>query len=564
MVTGILLISTFAYHFTRAKEEKLFNYAYRQNTSISIQSILHSRERALDQNLEDNAAWDLMVKFVACPDSNWANSNLVTSRQTLNLDLIQVYNLDFEQVWALYSPDIHPGTNLKISQEKLEKIFHAGTKCHFFEYSNVGLMEIYGSVIVPSLDIKKETKPKGYLFFGKLWDKDLISEIENSSNSVIELNYFLKNNKNIQPVANDLNSHEIEVFLKDYNGKNLVRLDFLSKSFFQADTKWFYLFTLIPLAFAILALILFYGLIRQWISRPVRLIAQSLDHQDPDVLSQISADNPEFHRIARLVEDSFNDKKSLEIEISERKKAEERISKFAEELQEINSGKDKFFSILAHDLKSPFHYLLGYSDLLVNEYSTLSDEDRKKFISIIHSNSQRLYSLLENLLEWSRLQTGRVDFEMEVFDLAREVNQLCETLKAYATQKNISFETNIPEQELIKADRNMIRSSIHNLLTNAIKYTPEGGAVSITIKSLDSSVEISIKDNGIGMTPEEVAKLFRIDVSFSRPGTNKEPGTGLGLILTKEFIEKNGGHLFVESEPDKGSLFRLTLPLHKA
>lgn len=563
MVTGILIISTLAYHFTRSKEEKIFNYAYLQNTSVSIQSILKDRERSMNQNLENNSAWDMMVDFAAAPDSAWAVENLNTTRQTLNLDFIQIYSADFKPAWAIYNTETRAGFFEIIGHRKLQNLFQSASTCHFFEITDAGLLELYGSIIVPSTDIARKTRARGYLFFGKLWDNELLSDVENSSNSLISMHFLPGIGNERQPHVISKDSREIAVFLKDYTGRNIVRLDFLSKSFYKADTRLFYLLTLIPFALALIVLCIFYILIRKWISIPVHKITQSLNRQDSEGLKGISSGSPEFLAISNLVAESFQYRKNLENEIIERKKAEEKILKYAGELQEINLSKDKFFSILAHDLKSPFHYLLGYSDLLRNEYATLSDEERKKFVSIIHSNSQRLYNLLENLLAWSRLQTGRMDFELELFDLSKEIKQLVETVRVSAVHKHITIESVLSENTLLNADRNMIRSAIHNLLTNAIKYTPENGLVSIRSNSTDVYVEVSIKDNGVGMSPDEMAKLFRIDVSVSRPGTNKEPGTGLGLILSKEFIEKNGGSIYVESEPEKGSHFRVTLPLYK-
>ena len=564
MVTAILIFSAIAYHISRIKEERLYNYAYHQNTLISIHSILDIRERTLNQNLEDNAAWDDMVAFVKTGDTVWASENLGTSRKTLKLDIIKIYNVEFKPFWCVMDTGIKPDILKDLTQTRLQGIFQSGKTCHFFQLTNSGLLEIYGSIIVPSLDIARKTAARGYLFFGKLWDKESIDDLEKSSNSSVKLINPDFNGSVGQTGSTDENSREISVYLKDYSGKDIARVDFMSNSFFKADTRLFYLFSLIPFILALIILVIFYSLIHKWITIPVNKIIQSLDLQEPSGLARITPKDQEFYAIASLVGESFEIRKNLESEISERKKAEDRISKFADELQEINISKDKFFSILAHDLKSPFHYLLGYSDLLKNEFETMNDEDRKKFISIIHSNSQRLYNLLENLLEWSRIQTGRIDFEMEVFDLGREVKQLCETVKASAIHKNIRLENKFSDQALVKADRNMIRSSFHNLLTNAIKYTPEGGSVSVEFNIEESNFEVSVNDSGVGMSPEVVAKLFRIDSSISKPGTNKEPGTGLGLILTKEFIEKNGGSLFVESVPDKGSRFRITLPVYKA
>jgi signal transduction histidine kinase len=563
-ITLVLIISSILYYVSQVKEEKLYNIAFLENTSVSINSILKSRQRALNQALEDNSAWDMMVDFASKPDSLWAEENLNTMRQTMNLDFVEVYNIKHSLVWSDFQPDTRSGLIKEFTKEQLQHFFSTAPIVHFFEKTDLGLLEVFGSIIVPSTDIERKTKARGFLFIGKLWDKEVFSDLENSCNSTISFQYLPETEQNNPEEEINENSHEIPVYVKDYQGKDLAKLDLSSKSFFKVDSSLFYMFTLLPFIFAVLAIVAFFILIHRWITRPLNIIAHSLNSHDPAGLSSISPGSPEFYAIAELVSASFAYRKNLENEISERKKAEERILKDAEELKEINTSKDKFFSIVAHDLKSPFHYLLGYADLLRNEYSTLSDEDRKKFVGIIHSNSRLLYNLLENLLEWSRLQMGKIDFEMEVFDLSRDAKQLIGNLKVSAAQKRITLDCSTEDQSMIKADRNMIRSAIHNLLSNAIKYTRDGGLVSLKIRNADSYVELNVYDTGIGMTPDEVARLFRIDVSSSKPGTNKEPGTGLGLILAKEFIEKNGGSIFIESEINKGSHFRVTLPLYKA
>lgn len=564
MVTGIMIISALAYHFARLKEEKLYNTAYLQNTAVSIQTVLKSREVSYNKSLEDNAAWDDMVAFTKNPDTTWASVNLGSTRKTLDLDLIEIYGSNSRLIWSSYSQKHTEQVKREYSREQLQRIFLDGPTCHYFVKAGDGIIEIWGSTVVPSVDLERKTKGQGFLLFGKLWDSAVITELERSTNSMIHMHLVEDTNIQNSKHKPDFLSRAISQPLTDVNGKEIARLGFISKSFYKADTRIFLYFTLIPFGIAVLGLIIFYLLILKWITGPVQKITQSLDQNDPENLKHIGDENKEFRNIAKLLFDAFETRKNLEVEVYERKRAEEKITKIAEELAEINSSKDKFFSILAHDLKSPFHYLLGYSDLLRNEYPTLSDDERKKFISIIHANSQRLYNLLENLLAWSRIQTGRMEFEMEVFDLSREVRQVADTIRISAVNKNLNFECQAFDNAMVKADRNMMRSAVHNLLTNAIKYTPEGGSVSVKTKTSDSYIEVSVQDTGIGMTPEDVSKLFRIDVSLSRPGTNKEPGTGLGLILTKEFVEQNNGTLFVESEPDKGSLFRLSLPLHKA
>jgi signal transduction histidine kinase/ligand-binding sensor domain-containing protein len=232
-------------------------------------------------------------------------------------------------------------------------------------------------------------------------------------------------------------------------------------------------------------------------------------------------------------------------------------------LQELNSTKDKFFSIIAHDLKNPFNTILGFSELLNMKYDKLTEEKKLRYLEVIYSSSKNIYDLLENLLQWARTQTDKIAFEPIVFSLKQLVEQNINLLKENITTKKINIEHKIEDSCEVYADRNMINTVIRNLLTNAIKFTNSGGDIAINSLRKDGHIEFSIKDNGIGMSPEEIKNLFRVDANFSRSGTDGETGTGLGLILCKEFIIKNGGTIWVESDPGKGSRFLFTLPAAK-
>ncbi len=229
-------------------------------------------------------------------------------------------------------------------------------------------------------------------------------------------------------------------------------------------------------------------------------------------------------------------------------------------LQELNSTKDKFFSIIAHDLKNPFNTILGFSELLNMKYNKLSEEKKLRYMEVIYSSSKSIYNLLENLLQWARTQTDKIAFEPIVFSLKQLVEQNLNLLKENITTKKINIEHKIEDSCDVYADRNMINAVIRNLLTNAIKFTHSGGDIAINSLRKDGHIEISIKDSGIGMSQEEIKNLFRVDANFSRSGTDGETGTGLGLILCNEFIIKNGGKIWVESDPGKGSRFLFTLP----
>jgi ligand-binding sensor domain-containing protein/signal transduction histidine kinase len=232
-------------------------------------------------------------------------------------------------------------------------------------------------------------------------------------------------------------------------------------------------------------------------------------------------------------------------------------------LNELNSTKDKFFSIIAHDLKNPFNTVLGFSELLKIKYNTLSEAKKIKYTEIIYDSSKNIYSLLENLLQWARTQTNKIEFEPTNFKLKDLVEQNIILLKENLTNKKITLRQKITNSCNVYADRNMINAVLRNLLTNAIKFTNIEGDIVISSTEKDGYIEVSIKDTGIGMSKGEISQLFRVDANFSRSGTDGETGTGLGLILCKEFIVKNGGNIWVESTPGKGSRFLFTLPAAK-
>ena len=247
-------------------------------------------------------------------------------------------------------------------------------------------------------------------------------------------------------------------------------------------------------------------------------------------------------------------------DISERKKTEQEIKLKNEELKELNAQKDKFFSIIAHDLKSPFNAILGFSEMLKDEARDLDIDSIVQYAGIINSSALHAFELLENLLEWARMQQGRIPFEPVTLLLNTVIHSEFEVLMINANQKNISLIDGIHENIVLTADENMLRTVIRNLISNAIKFTAKNGKVQLDAQIQDNRVVISVSDTGIGMKKETIENLFKIETSFTTRGTENEKGTGLGLLLCLEFIGKHGGKIWVESEPGKGSTFSFNLP----
>ena len=247
----------------------------------------------------------------------------------------------------------------------------------------------------------------------------------------------------------------------------------------------------------------------------------------------------------------------LELLVEKRTK---KTKEYAVKLEEANNTKDKFFSIIAHDLKNPFNTLIGYSDLLKSEFREYGQNEIQQHLSTIYDTSVKGYNLLENLLKWSQTQTNKIEFEPVKINLHEIVQTCIDDIEHQSQFKDIEVHNDVPKTYNIIADENLLKTILRNLINNAVKYTPRNGYIAISSVKDDVSFEISVKDSGIGMTEIELKNLFKIDQISSKPGTDKEKGSGLGLVLCKEFVEKHGGKIWVESDLETGSVFKFTIP----
>lgn len=229
-------------------------------------------------------------------------------------------------------------------------------------------------------------------------------------------------------------------------------------------------------------------------------------------------------------------------------------------LSELNALKDLLFGIIAHDLKNPFQSILGSTELLIAEIDNLSREEIKKVAEMIQASGKQTYRLLENLLYWSLSQTGKIQYSPGIINLSEIVEDTIALHSVSAQSKNISLAADLPGSITAYCDKEMIKLVLRNLVSNAIKYTNDGGSVNILVKRESGKVEVSVEDNGVGISLEDREKLIQIGGHSSTPGTKGEKGTGLGLLLCKEFIEKNKGSFIIESRTGGGSRFAFTLP----
>lgn len=230
------------------------------------------------------------------------------------------------------------------------------------------------------------------------------------------------------------------------------------------------------------------------------------------------------------------------------------------ELADLNASKDKFFSIISHDLRSPFNALLGFAQILSENLERYTLEEIQQKVIYIRTAAERLYALLENLLTWSRIQRGAIEYDPEPLDLAEIAEDNVALFTPNAEQKQIRLHNTIQSQTFVYADYSMLNTIIRNLTSNALKFTSSGDHVTLSAMVAEQQIEIAVTDTGVGIPAQVLPTLLRLDTHHTQVGTAGEKGTGLGLVLCKELIEKSGGRLWVESEAGKGSTFRFTLP----
>lgn len=247
----------------------------------------------------------------------------------------------------------------------------------------------------------------------------------------------------------------------------------------------------------------------------------------------------------------------LAVDISKQKEYESK-------LKELNATKDKFFSIISHDLKSPFNAILGFSSLLMKSPQKYDVSKAKQFIETINSSAKSAFKLLENLLEWSRMQTGKIQFQPENTAVKPIITEVASLAEPAAEEKNITISVNTEDNIKVIADRNMLTTILRNFVFNSVKFTRQGGEIHICAEKKQDKIRFSVADTGVGMSQDKIDKLFDISEKTSTPGTQNEKGTGLGLILSKEFINKHNSKIHAESTPGKGSTFSFELPAAKS
>lgn len=542
VIFGVIILSFLSYQYIRIHEKELFFLETRNSQELVIDKVLQLNRIKYEQLINDNSGWDDMIGFVANPDQKWAKDNVDFFVNSFKLSFVLAYNKEKELVYQFGDSVCLNGLKYP-DQALINSDFATSPFSHYFQYCGNDLIEMFGATVVPASDADaRKTLPQGYLFTGRKWNSNYLAEHAEATGyqvaimNELELDTLKKDPARIYFFKN----------LDDFSGKPIATLVFNREDPLKPGLSTFLNLSVMITLVALLAMIVFLFYFRKIILVPLSKINATLDTHDSKHIASFSNHADEFKTLGSLISEFF--------------RQQEELKKNNAELHEINATKDKLFSIIAHDLKNPVGNMVGMSELLAGFMETRDMETADELVGLLNHQAKEALTLLETLFDWARSQSGKVGFNPVLLDLTQIVENVLENLNSSALLKEIVILP--PETNNVKvfADVNMLTTILRNLVTNSIKFTKAGGTIFVSARMSDSNTEITVADTGIGMDQKTQDLLFKIESNLSTNGTAKEKGTGLGLIICKEFIEKHDGQIRVISEVGKGSQIVLTLP----
>ena len=542
LVTTIILLFFVSYQFIRFRESSIMYKDNLKNQELVISKVMEMNSEKYEQLINDNSGWDDMVYFADAPDTAWARENVDFFVNSFDLSFILVFNRDSDLVYQFGDKDILD-KSAQLDKKVINALFAGNPFPRFFARGYDGIYEIFGATIVPAADSDtRNTAAQGFLFTGIKWDEKFIENLAVATNFKTRL---LTNPDSLK--SNSSQRSYIERELTDFKGTLLAKIVFTGNDPVAKEKNLLLMLSFLVLLAAVASVAVLMYYFGNTVIQPLKQISNTLGSKNPGLLKIDENNSVEFKQIKELINGYFQQEQVLK-------------ANFAE-LSALNISKNKLFSVVAVNLKSPVEGLITLSDLLNDSIKRNDHETTKELLDMIGNQANQTLQLLENLFNWSKLQSAKIDFAPEETSLKMVIEQVVHDLKLAGNLKNIKIEVEFSGQILVSADYKMLRTILQNLVSNAIKFTYTGGWVKIAANTNEKFANISVSDNGIGISAENLGKLFEVDATKPGIGTDNERGTGLGLIISKVFVEKHGGTISVVSSEGNGSEFSFSIPL---
>lgn len=528
------------YRYTKKAEQEVYKTSTEQfNTEVNKLLVLDSKPIAVAINNDSN--WDEFVDFIESKDANWYNDNVANELNIYNVDYLGVYDVDGNFVIHTASSKIKSTDFIpKIAMAKLKKL---GLNKFYLKIPE-GIVEVFGASIHPSHDaLKNKTESKGFFFVVRLVDSSFLKNLENLSNSKIDL---VDNNENFDNQSRSIKS---SIPLLGIDGKVVSKLHFERYLPIYFDKLINILFFII-FAF-VFNLILNLILTRKWVYYPLELVKRILETGNRLAIQQLKKSTGEFRQIGTLFEENSNQKKEL---IAAKIKAEE-----------SDRLKSAFLANLSHEIRTPMNAINGFTDLIIN--TKLSKEEKLDYLKVIQSSGNNLVSIIDDLIEMSKIESNQIKPNYSSINLDSCISELHETIKITIPKSKqidfLIFKNTNPAEHLIKVDETKLKQVLVNLINNAIKFTENGHvAFGYEVDEYNAKIIFRIEDTGMGIDKDNYQYIFDRFKRVESDLSIKVGGLGLGLAISKAYIEMMGGEISLESKVGKGSVFTFSIPLN--
>lgn len=530
------ILFTALYSYTFLQEKQVYN-ASRLQFSNEIESLLDLNSEAMRLAANDFTRSDELVDFTQTRSTKWYNEHIIGAINSFKVDYICVYDTAFNIISETSSLKILSRRFIpRNAVVELEKKRYS----NFFLITTEGLVEVSAASIHPTFDrLHNKTKPSGYMFLVRLWDQSFKTKLSRITSSKVE---FRQPTDPKSEMSHSIVS--ISKNLTDFSNKTVAHIEFSRP--FNLNFKSSKSLLLITVIAFVLGMIVYIVFARLWIYRPLDQITRILESENPNTIKKLQLSPGEFRYIGLLFEDYFKQRQNLE-----------QAKQKAEESDKLKSA---FLSNIAHEIRTPMHGILGFADLL--KTASLSGEQMQEYITIIEKSSARMLNTITDLIDISKIESGQIEITLSPVDLSHKMDMIYAIFKTEADKKGIQLLVNAEAQMAgvtIQTDREKLDAIFSQILKNALKYTRKGSVeFGYTRKGRD--IEFFVKDTGIGIEPDKLLSVFERFTQADNSLSKTYEGAGLGLSITKAYVEMLGGTIWVESEPGKGSVFYFTLP----